>query len=200
MEVHEAAIAYEKRKYSVEEYLELESEAAEKHEYYKGEIFAMAGPKIPHIKICGNIFGSLWHKLKGKSCQPFNSDTRIHIEKNTLFTYPDISVVCGGEITLNNDNWNVLNPTIIFEVLSPSTRNYDKGEKFSLYRDIPTLKEYILVDSESIMIEAYRINERNLWEMKEYKNITEALLLPSIEVSLELKDIYEDSGINTAAL
>ena len=191
MEVNEPAIAYSKQKYSIDEYLEMESEAIEKHEYYKGEIFAMSGPKVPHNTISGNIFGSLWNKLKGKPCKPFNSDQRIHIEKNTLFTYPDISVVCGGEHTRNNDNWNLLNPSIIFEVLSPSTRNYDKGEKFSLYRDIPTLKEYILVDSESMLIEAYHLNEDKLWELIEYKSIDDTLLLSSIGVSLELREIYD---------
>ena len=196
MEIREPAIAYGKQKYSIEEYLEMENAATEKHEYYKGEIFAMSGPKLPHINISGNLYGNLWNKLKGKSCRPFNSDMRIHIEKNTLFTYPDVTVVCGDPETLNNDNWNVLNPTIIFEVLFPSTKNYDRGNKFNLYRDIPTLKEYILVDSESISIEAFHINEKGKWELSEYKNIEHTLPLPSIGVSLELKEIYEGVVVN----
>src|SRR4051812_31811999 len=130
MEVNEPAVAYSKRKYSIEEYLELENASLEKHEYYKGEIFAMSGAKLAHNDICGNLYANLWNRLKGKPCKPYNSDARIHIEENSLFTYPDISVVCGEVETLNNDNFNVLNPTIIFEVLSASTRNYDLGEKF----------------------------------------------------------------------
>lgn len=94
-------------------------------------------------------------KLKGKSCQPFGSDQRIHIEKNTLFTYPDISVICGELKTLNNDEWNILNLTVLSEILSPSTKNYDRGEKFKLYRDIPTLKEYILIDSEKYILKHF---------------------------------------------
>ena len=81
------------------------------------------------------------------------------------FTYPDISIICGEIITLNNDDYNVLNPTVIIEVLSPSTKNYDRGEKFKRYREIATLKEYILVDSESMHIEVFRLNETHHWEL-----------------------------------
>ncbi|CAN5389819.1 hypothetical protein BH10BAC2_BH10BAC2_44590 [soil metagenome] len=161
MEVREPAVAYEKQKISIEDYLEMENTAIEKHEYYKGEIFAMSGAKVPYNRIATNFLMAFALKLKGKKCEPFGSDQRIHIEANTLFTYPDISIVCGDIITLNNDNWNVLNPIVIIEILSPSTKNYDRGEKFKLYRDISTLKEYILVDSESIHLEIFRINENN---------------------------------------
>jgi Uma2 family endonuclease len=194
-EVKEPAVAYSKNKYTIAEYLEMEEAATEKHEYYQGEIFAMSGPKVSHNIIAGNTFGSLMYKLKGKSCRPFNSDQRIHIEKNTLFTYPDISIICGDIITLNNDEWNILNPTVIIEVLSPSTKNYDRGEKFRLYRDIATLKEYILIDSTSINIESFYINEHGNWELKEYKSIDETLNLQSVQVSLDLKEIYESSSI-----
>src|SRR2546428_4925824 len=103
MEVREPAVAYGKQKISIAEYLEMENTSLEKHEYYKGEVFAMAGAKVPHNIIAGNLMIVLGQKLKGKSCRPFNSDLRIHVEKNTLFTYPDISVICGDIITLNND-------------------------------------------------------------------------------------------------
>ncbi len=89
-EVKEPAVAYSKNKYTIAEYLEMEEAATEKHEYYQGEIFAMSGTKVSLNIIAGNTFGSLMYKLKGKSCRPFNSDQRIHIEKNTLFTYPEM--------------------------------------------------------------------------------------------------------------
>ena len=92
---------------------------------------------------------------------------------------------------MNNDDWSVLNPTVIIEVLSPSTKNYDRCEKFKLYRDIATLKEYILIDSKSISIEGFYINEHSNWELKEYKSINETFYLQSIQVSLELNEIYE---------
>src|SRR6185312_1586884 len=191
MEVHEPAVAYSKQKVSIEEYLKMENAADEKHEYYKGEIFAMSGAKVPHNAISGNIFGILFNKLKGKKCKPFNSDQRIHVPSNTLFTYPDISIICGEIITLNNDDYNVLNPTVIIEVLSKSTRNYDRGEKFKLYRDIKTLKEYILVDSVSIHLEVFRLNESGHWELEEYNAPADTLLIKSFNEDILLSDIYE---------
>ena len=195
MEVREAAIAYGKEKMSIEEYLEIENAAHEKHEYYKGEIFAMSGAKMPHNRIASNLLIAIGLKLKGKRCQPYGSDARIHIESNTLFTYPDISIICGEIITLNNDDYNVLNPTVIIEVLSKSTKNYDRGEKFKLYRDIATLKEYILVDSESIHIEIFRLNKNTHWELEEYNSHTDTIIIKAIDETVSLSEIYEDVRI-----
>lgn len=190
MDIREPVAAYNRR-LSITEYLEMENEATEKHEYYKGEIFAMSGAKRAHNTICENLFYQLKHRLKGSPCQPHNSDTRIHIEKNTLFTYPDISVICGEMRSLYNDDMNFLNPSIIFEVLSPSTKNYDRGEKFMLYRDVPTLKEYVIVDSESTKVEAWHINNNGHWELTEYNSMENALILHTLNLSISLKDIYE---------
>lgn len=197
MEVKEPAVAYSNKKYSIEEYLEMEEVSEERHEYYQGEIFAMSGPKVPHGIISGNTFLALGNKLKGKPYRPFNGEQRIHIEKNTLFTYPDIFVVCGEIETRNNDNWNILNPTVIVEILSPSTRDYDRGQKFKLYRDIPTLKEYVLIDSESINVEIFFLNTHGNWELTEYKSIEDWFILNSIQVKLELKEIYEGTKLIT---
>lgn len=191
IEVREPVVAYGKQKFSIKEYLEMENDSIEKHEYYKGEIFAMSGAKVPHNTISKNLLGSFYGKLKGKRCQPFGSDLRIHIESNTLFTYPDISIVCGEVITLNNDEYNVLNPAVIIEILSPSTKSYDRGDKFKLYRDVPTLKEYILVDSESIQIEVFRLNESAHWELEEYKSIESLLDIKAINEKISLSEIYE---------
>ena len=191
MEVREPAIAYGKQHFTIEEYLEMENNADDKHEFYRGEIFAMSGAKLAHNIIAKNLSGNLFLKLKGKPCQPYGSDTRIHIPSNTLFTYPDISIICGEPLTLNSDNWNVLNPTVIIEILSSSTKNYDRGEKFRLYRDITTLKEYILVDSESIYVEAFSINSNNHWELTEYKNSFDTLVFHSISEAVTLAEIYE---------
>lgn len=194
MEVREPAVAYSNQKISIEEYLEMENTSMEKHEYYKGEIFAMSGAKVPHVMISDNILTVLKQKLKGKSCKPFGSDLRIHIEVNTLFTYPDISIICGEIITLDNDDYNVLNPAVIIEVLSKSTKNYDRGEKFKLYRDIPTLKEYILADSESIHLEVFRLNENNHWELEEYNAVENFLFIKAIDEKIGISEIYE--GVN----
>ena len=191
MEVNEPAVAYGKVKMSIEEYLKKENAADEKHEYYKGEIFAMSGAKVPHNTIATNFLGILFDKLKGKKCKPYNSDQRIHIPSNTLFTYPDISIICGEIITLNNDDYNVLNPIVIIEVLSKSTKNYDRGEKFKLYRDIATLKEYILADSESIHIEVFRLNEYGHWELEEYNSLSDAVIIKAIDETIVLSEIYD---------
>ncbi|HRH48090.1 MAG TPA: Uma2 family endonuclease [Panacibacter sp.] len=191
MEANEPAVAYSKQKFSIEDYLEIENTSIEKHEYYKGEIFAMSGAKMPHNDISKNLSGNLYVKLKGKKCQSYGSDVRIHIESNTLFTYPDISIICGDVVTRNNDDYNVLNPTVIIEILSPSTKNYDRGEKFKLYRDIPTLKEYILVDSESIHIEVFRLNENNHWELEEYNSTENLLHIKAINENILISEIYE---------
>ena len=173
MEIREPLPAYSTQKISIEEYLEIENAAEAKHEYFEGEVFAMSGAKVSHNRIAGNLFAALSYKLKGTKCHPYNSEQRIHISANTLFTYPDISIICGEVISLNNDDYNVLNPIVIIEVLSESTRNYDRGGKFKLYRDIPTLKEYILVDSASSHIEIFRINDTEHWELEEYKKLSE---------------------------
>ena len=143
----------------------------------------------------GNLYFELRKKLPGNPCKPFNSDQRIHIPADPLFTYPDISVVCGEIITLEDDEFNILNPTILIEVLSASTRNYDKGDKFKLYRDIDTLKEYIVVDSESVSVEAFRLIEKGHWELEEYKLLISSLHIPVIEQSIPLAAIYEGTSL-----
>lgn len=148
-ELKEPAVAYGKNKFTVEEYLEMEKASTEKHEYYKGEIFSlhrgtnadiqlMSGAGIRHNMIQVNLLGILSTRLKGKSCRPFGSDMRINIPENTLYTYPDISIICGDIITSNEDEETATRPTVLIEILSPSTKQYDRGEKFKLYRDIPT--------------------------------------------------------------
>ncbi len=197
MELKEPVVAYGKQKFTIEEYLEFEEKSDSKHEYYQGEIFAMSGAKVPHNIIAVNILTSLKQRLKGKSCQPFNSDQRVYIPENSLFTYPDISVICGEILTKDNDNWNILNPSVIIEVLSTSTKSYDRGDKFMLYRDIATLKEYMLVNSEKIQVEMFRINAGGRWELEEYKKITEVAEVKAIQQFLPMIEIYE--GIQFAA-
>ncbi|MDF2187667.1 Uma2 family endonuclease [Paraflavitalea sp. CAU 1676] len=196
-EVKEPAVSYSKRLYTIEEYLESEARSDIKREYYQGELFAMAGVALPHNIITSNLQTSLGIGLKGKSCRPFGSDMRIHIPANTLFTYPDISIVCGTPQTLNNDDFNVLNPTVIIEVLSPSTKNYDRGNKFKLYRDILSLREYILVDSESVHIEDFAVNADNHWELQEYRTLEERLHLKGISLQIPLVEIYEDTSLRS---
>jgi Uma2 family endonuclease len=191
-ELREPAAAYGKTKFTIEEYLEMENASTEKHEYYKGEIFAMSGAKLNHNKISSNTQFALRSKLKGKPCKPYGSDLRVYIDSNSLFTYPDISIVCGKVETKNNDEFNVLNPTVIIEILSSSTKNYDRGDKFKLYRDISSLKEYVLIDSEMIGVEIFRLNANRHWELEEYNSINNELYIQAIDTTILLADIYED--------
>ena len=193
--LREPVPAYGKKKLTIEEYLDFENASEEKHEYYQGEIFAMSGAKIDHNIIAANILGIMKEKLKGKPCRPFNSDQRIYIPENTLFTYPDISVICGEIISKDNDEWNVLNPSVIIEILSPSTKSYDRGDKFKLYRDIASLQEYILIDSESVLVEAFRVNNESHWELEEYKMIDKTLLVKAVQLSIPLLEIYEGTKL-----
>ncbi len=181
----------EKALISKEDYLFYERKAELKHEYFQGEIFAMSGASFKHNTIFKNTYLEVGTKLKGKKCQPFGSDLRIHIPENSLFTYPDISVIC-GEIESTDDKFDTAtNPKVIFEILSPSTKNYDKGGKFSLYRQIQTLEDYILIDSESIMVEKFSKNSDGSWTLHEFKNLNNSFEIKSIEVVLVLSDLYE---------
>lgn len=176
---------------SEKDYLEAERLAIEKHEYHKGEIFAMSGASIAHNKIAMNTSVDIATKLKGKKCQPYGSDLRIHIPKNTLYTYPDISIVC-GEIETTDDKFDtVTNPSVIIEILSSTTRNYDKGEKFTLYREIDSLQEYILIDSERIMVEKFIRNADKSWQLTEYKTIEQSFSIETVGIEMQLTDIYD---------
>lgn len=192
-EVKEAAVSYNKQYYTIEEYLEMERASNVKHEYYQGEIFAMSGAGHRHNIIFSNVFGELFTQLKNSHCRPYGSDMRMHVPENTLFTYPDISIYCGNPITIDKDEDTIIQPTIIIEILSKSTRNYDRGMKFNLYRDIPTLKEYMLIDTEKIGVEIFRINAHNQWELQEYKTQQQTVQIPTVEVSLSMKDIYKST-------
>jgi len=178
---------------TVEEYLEMEVLSEEKHEYYQGEIFAMAGASDEHNKIVGNTFGELYVKLKGKSCRPYVADLRMAVKQNAFYTYPDISVVC-GKLEKTDDKFDTAtNPTVIIEVLSESTKDYDRGTKFKLYRDIPYLKDYIMIDATGqVGLEHFSLNADGLWVLQEYDTIEEFVQIPSLNVTLALSDIYAE--------
>lgn len=188
--VKEPALSY--NYISQEEYLETERAALEKHEYYQGEIFAMSGASVNHNIISVNLISELKTKLKGNGCRLYGSDLRIHIPKNTLFTYPDISIICGNP-NLTDDKFDTAtNPSVIIELLSKSTRNYDMGQKFTLYRDIESLQEYILIDTEKIYVEKHIRNADNSWQLTDYRSQDNSFEISTIGLIFLLKDIYED--------
>ena len=182
----------EKQYITPEQYLESERLALEKHEFYLGEIFAMSGASFRHNQIFKNTYGNLFNKLKGKPCQPYGSDLRIHIHNNSLYTYPDISIICGKPEMTDTVKDTITNPSVIIEILSKSTYDYDKGQKFTLYRDIDSLREYILIDSMSIRVEHYFKNEDSSWTLKDYRTIDDKLNIETISFDLLLSDVYAD--------
>lgn len=200
MELREPAVVYGKKYFTMAEYLEVEKEASEKHEYYRGELFAMSGAGPKHNIIFRNLFRELAFTLKGKPCQPYGSDQRVHIPENGLFTYPDISIICGNIDTSVEDDDSIIHPAVIIEILSPSTRDYDRGSKFKLYRAIPTLKEYIMVDSESISVETFRLNEDKTWQIEEYEQAGQSLYIRSLGFSIPLTEIYDGVNLNKGSI
>jgi Uma2 family endonuclease len=180
---------------SPEEYLERERASEEKHEYYKGEVYAMAGATLPHNDIFYNVYSALCIHLKGKNCKPYGSDLRIHIPSNTLYTYPDISIVCDKPVTTDLFADNLINPSVLIEILSKSSEDYDRGTKFHLYRGITTLKEYITIDSRTVCVELYTRQDNNSWVIAEFKQRTDKFVISTIGLRLSLWDVYEDVGI-----
>ena len=193
--VNGPAPAYQKVSYTVQEYLEMEKASDVKHEFFEGEIFAMAGAGIRHNIIAKNVQGRLFSALDGKPCQPYGSNMRIHIPENTLFTYPDISIICDDITPSPEDEDTAILPVALIEILSPSTKNYDRGGKFRLYRDIPSLKEYILIDSGSVNIEVFRFNASGHWELEEYRTLSETLTIKAVDVQITLHDIYNGTKL-----
>jgi Uma2 family endonuclease len=185
-----AGYGFGKRQFTVEDYLRMESESLEKHEYYNGEIFLMSGAKMDHNIITSNLMGHLHPKLENSLCRVFGSDMRIYVEGNGLFTYPDLSIVCGEPVTRDNDEFNLMNPSAIIEVLSPSTKEYDRGQKFKLYKGLSTLREYVLIDSRSVLVEQFVKNANKEWTSQRYSRLEESLLIGVAGVSVFLKEIY----------
>ena len=174
---------------SREDYLKLEEVSPEKHEFYQGQVFAMAGGTFQHARIGLNVTTELAVRLRGKPCQPMNSDMRITTPSG-LNTYPDASVYC-GKPELTDSNKTLLNPVLIVEVLSPSTRSYDRGDKFHHYRSIPSLRDYLLIDSETVLVEHYQRIGAYEWNLHEYRRLTDILNLDSINELLTVSVFYE---------
>ena len=187
-----AAVKETKKKYTQEEYLELERKAELKSEYFKGEIFAMSGVSLAHNKITENFKGFLYVNLKGKGYNTYGSDLRLHIPLNTLYTYPDITVVCGKEELLDERFDTLLNPTFITEVLSTSTSDYDTGGKFALYRSIESLKEYWAISSFDYRIQKFVKNiSNNTWILSETISPNDSMLLESFGFTISMQEVYE---------
>jgi len=181
----------EKKTFSELEYLEMEIVSSEKHEYYQGEIFSLAEATVEDNRIVSNTLIGLGSKLSNRDCVPFTSDLRINIQANSLYTYPDITVVCGKVKKLPNTFDTIINPTLIIEVLSASTKDYDRGTKFMLYRDIPSLKEYLVIDSTGkVHLEKWYKKEDGLWILHEFKSTEDTVPIETLSIELAMADVY----------
>lgn len=181
------------------QYLELERKAERRSEFYQGEIFAMSGGSLEHTMIISNLSGEFHAFLKGKPCKGLSQDLRLHIHENGLYTYPDFMVICGKpEMADATYMDTLLNPTLIIEVLSPSTESYDRGRKFGLYRSIPSLKEYGLISQDRYSVDKYFKNEDGNWEFNGATGPDhEPIHFRSLDFYLSMADIY--AGIDLPA-
>ena len=179
------------KRYTPQEYLELERKAETKSEYYRGEIFAMSGASRAHNRIAMNLSALVWNQLRGRPCDVFGSDMRVKVEISGLYTYPDLSALCGEPQFDDEHTDTLLNPSVLVEVLSPSTEDYDRGGKFELYRQIESLREYVVVAQDRLLVEHHTRQDDGSWRLVDYKDKGGELHLASIECRLRLEDIYD---------
>ena len=174
-----------------EEYLALDRAAEERSEYLDGEMFAMAGGSREHALIAANLVGELRGQLKKRACETYGSDMRVWVEASGLYTYPDLSVVCTPPIFGPDGRRDVLsNPTLLIEVLSPSSEAYDRGKKFEHYRAIPSLREYLLVAQDGPTIDRFLREESGIWRFDTAHGLEAEIVLPSIGARLALSEVY----------
>lgn len=179
----------EPRKFTPEEYLTLEENADYRSEYIHGEIYAMSGASFKHVIIATNIVAGLHAQLKGKPCRVLSVDMRVQSEHADFYTYPDIAIVCDKpEMDVRN---TLKNPRVIIEILSPSTAAYDRNEKFSYYKNILSLEEYILIDQEKPFFESFRKTATGWLQT----TATDVLRIETIDCLLKVEDVYDKTEI-----
>ena len=178
------------RKYTLEEYLQLEEQAESKSEYHNGEIVPMAGGTTNHNEICLNLAANLKFRLQKQNYRVYIGDVRLWIPRDHVYTYPDVMVIKGKPVYTDRGTTTVTNPILIAEVLSKSTQNYDQGDKFAYYRSIPEMQEYILISQKQHQIMQYSKTEAGKWLLSEYETESSTIQLNSINFELELSEIY----------
>lgn len=185
-------------RFTPEEYLVLEHAATYKSEYIDGEIIAMGIVNRSHNLVTGNVGGELHTQLRGRPCEVYVSKMRLGVDLTRYYTYPDVAVVCGEPEFADDQFDTLLNPTVLVEVLSPSTEDYDRGRKFARYRALGTLMDYVLVAQDRMHVEHYT-REGMRWVLTEYNEPQVAVDLPSIGCRLTLAEIYERVKLNPEA-
>ncbi len=174
-----------------EEYLAIERKAEYKSEYFNGEMFAMAGASERHVLIVTNLVAELRGQLRRRPCTVYSTDLRVRVSSTGLYTYPDVVVVCGQPQFADDQKDTLLNPTLIIEVLSDSTKDYDRGGKFQHYRALASLTEYVLVAQDKCHVEHYVRQPENRWLLSETNELKDTIHLSSIECNLALVEVYD---------
>lgn len=183
-----------KPRFTPEQYLDLERQAAYKSEYHSGEIFAMAGASFPHNLVVANVISELRNGLRGGPCRAVSSDQRVLVKPTGLYTYPDVVVVCGQAQFSDDYLDTIINPTVLIEVLSPSTELYDRGEKFAHYQRLESLTDYILMAQNKLRIEHYKrqTGKKEQWLLSVITDKDADVSLQSIGCTIAVKSIYEN--------
>jgi Uma2 family endonuclease len=156
----------------------------------EGQVFAMAGASREHNLIALNTASDLRRQLRDRDCEVYQSDMRVKVSRTGLYTYPDITVVCGNPEFEDAESDTLLNPTVLFEVLSPSTADYDRGGKFAHYRRLASLQEYVMISQDRPLVEHYLRQPEDQWLLSETTSPQDTLVLPSIDCQLPLSEIY----------
>lgn len=179
-----------KRYLTSEEYLAKERRAEYKSEYFKGEMFAMSGASREHNLIAGNVNAEAHNQLRDRPCEVYQSDMRVKVSRTGLYTYPDVVIVCGQPQFEDAEVDTLLNPTVLFEVLSETTEDYDRGKKFGHYRTLPSLREYVLVSQDKCHVEQFTRQPDNRWILWETDDLEAVLNLSSVGCKLKLNEVY----------
>jgi Uma2 family endonuclease len=185
-------------KLTVQEYIQHEIDTGQKYEYHDGDIYALAGGTIKHALLIGNIYSELRNALRkaGADCKPITGEAKLHIASNNKYLYPDSMVVCGVIESPAAYEEAITNPILVVEVLSKSTKDYDRGDKFFFYRQIHSLQEYVLIDQDRYVVETYYKNPgSDLWRISRYEGLDEVLQLQSISIDIKMSDLYFDIKI-----
>lgn len=180
------------QKLTVAEYLAIEERSEVRHEFYDGEMFAMAGASRHHVIIVSNLVTELNVRLRGTPCRADVIDLRVKVETTGLFTYPDVVIVCGPRQWATDDPNAIVNPQVVIEVLSPSTANYDRTTKFQHYQRLPSVQEYVLVSQDRVWVERLVRQPDDTWNLSTFTDPAGELVLASVPVRVPLADVYRD--------
>jgi Uma2 family endonuclease len=184
--------------FTAEEYLTFERNAVDRHEFLDGYVFTMAGESIAHSRICVNLMTEIGLQLRGTRCEALSPNMKVRSISKSMFAYPDLTIVCGEPQFHDTQQDVLINPTVIFEVLSPSTESYDRGDKFRRYRfGCETLTDYVLVSQHIVLVEWFHRQSDGTWLYQSFDELNDILPLGSAGVALRLEDIYRRVGLSS---